>query len=53
MVKFTRQHYITIGNTIKKLPKKKRETEYRKWNKIFKKDNPKYDSAKFKKYIGL
>ena len=53
MVKFTRQHYIEIGNLIKKLPKSKRVTEYNKWNKVFKRDNPRYDSCKFKAFVGL
>lgn len=51
--KFTRQNYIEIGNTLKKLPEKKRITEYIKYNKIFKADNPLYDSKRFKKYIKL
>ena len=50
---YTRRHYIAIGKTIKKLPKKKRQTEYRSWNKTFKKDNPRYDSNRFKKFVGL
>ena len=53
MPKFTRQHYIEIGKTIKKLAKKKRVSEYRKWNRIFEKDNPLYDSCKFKAFVGL
>ena len=53
MPKFTRRHYLQIGKTLKKLPKKKRLTEFYKWSKIFKKDNRLYDSKKFKKYIGL
>lgn len=53
MGKYTRRHYIDIGNTLKKLPKKKRLTEYYKWNKIFKADNSRYDSKRFKEYIGL
>lgn len=50
---YSRRHYVQIGNTLKKLPKKKRMSEYRKWNAIFKKDNPRYDSRRFKSYIGL
>lgn len=53
MVRYTKRHYIDIGNTIKNIPKVKRKSEFTKWNKIFKKDNPLYDSKKFKKYIGL
>ena len=53
MVMYTRRHYIQIGNTIKKLPRTKRVVEYRKWSGIFKKDNPRYDSARFKAHIGL
>ena len=53
MVKYTRHHYVEIGNTLKSIPKTKRKTEYTKWNKIFKQDNPRYDSGKFKKHIGL
>jgi len=53
MVKYTRRHYLDIGNTIKSIPKTKRKTEFVKWNKIFKADNPLYDSKKFKKFIGL
>ena len=53
MVKYTRRHYVDIGNLIKKLPKSKRKTEFNKYNKLFKKDNPRYDSKRFKKHIGL
>lgn len=53
MVKYTRRHYLEIGGLIKKLPKKQRKTEFNKWNKIFKRDNPRYDSNRFKKYLGL
>jgi len=53
MVKYTRRHYIDIGNLIKKLPKSKRQYEFNKWNKIFKRDNPRYDASRFKKFIGL
>ena len=53
MTKYTRRHYVDIGNLIKKVPKSKRKTEFTKWNKVFKKDNPRYDSKKFKKFVGL
>ena len=53
MTKYTKRHYIDIGNLIKKLPKSKRGTEYKKWDKTFKSDNPRYDSQRFKKHIGL
>jgi hypothetical protein len=53
MPRYTKKHYVQIGNTLRKLPKKVREVEYRKWNRIFKADNPKYDSKKFKKYVYL
>jgi len=53
MVKYTRQSYIFIGDTLKKLPKGKRIIEYQNWDKIFKEDNLRYDSIRFKKYIGL
>jgi hypothetical protein len=53
MPKYTRQHYIAISNTIKKLPRKEREREYRKWNRIFKADNPRYNSKMFKEFVGL
>jgi len=53
MSKYTKKDYISVGDTIKKLPKKRRETEYKKWNRIFKSDNPFYDSKRFKKHIGL
>lgn len=53
MTTFTRKHYIEIGNTLKKLPSSKKRSEYLRWNKIFKKDNPRYDSKQFKSYIGL
>jgi len=53
MAKYTKKYYVLIGNTIKKLPKKERMKEYRKWNAIFKADNPLYDSKRFKKHIGL
>lgn len=46
MSTYSRRHYVDIGNTLKKLPKKKRQSEY-------KKDNPRYDSKRFKKHIGL
>lgn len=51
--KFSRKTYIEIGNVIKELSKKKRMIEYRKWDKIFKADNPRYDSKRFKEHIGL
>jgi len=53
MPKFTKRHYIEIGKTIKKLPKRKRAAEYRKWDGIFKRDNPRYDGCKFKEFVGL
>jgi len=53
MTKYTRQHYIQIGDTLKHLPKAKRKEEYKKWDKIFKQDNPRYSSARFRQYIGL
>lgn len=51
--KYQRKHYLDIGRLIKKLPKKQRKTEFNRWNKVFKKDNPRYDSKKFKKFVGL
>jgi len=53
MVKFTRQHYIAIGDTVKKLPQKAKQKEFDRWDKIFKADNPRYDSYRFAKHIGL
>tara|TARA_Y100000310_G_scaffold324852_1_gene387275 strand:+ start:3491 stop:3652 length:162 start_codon:yes stop_codon:yes gene_type:complete len=53
MPTYTRKHYVDIGNTIKKLPKKARTAEYNKWNRKFKKDNPRYDSKRFKKHVGV
>lgn len=53
MSKYSRRDYLLIGNTIKKLSKTKRETEYRKWNKVFREDNPLYDSKRFKEYINI
>jgi len=50
---FKKKDYIKIGDSLKKLPIIKRTTEYRKWNSIFKVDNPRYDSKRFKKHIGL
>lgn len=52
-LKYSRKNYIGIGDTIKKLPMKKRMTEYKKWNKVFKADNPRYKQKVFKKYVGL
>lgn len=51
--KFTKKDYMMIGDTIKNLPKKQKEKEYQKWNRIFKKDNPRYKPKIFKSYIGL
>jgi len=53
MVKFTRQHYIMVGDLIKKMPKHKRQKEFEKWDKTFRADNPRYDSYRLAKWIGL
>ena len=53
MPKFTRQHYIAIGDTLKKIPKKQRKKQADIWNQKFAKDNPRYNPAKFYDFIGI
>ena len=53
MPKFTRQHYIAIGDTLKKIPKKQRKKQADIWNQKFAKDNPRYNPAKFYDFVGL
>ena len=52
-VKYTRRHYVEIGDLIKKLPESEKRAEFNKWNSVFKADNPRYDEGRFKKHIGL
>jgi|TARA_R100000963_G_C4552696_1_gene44970 hypothetical protein len=49
----TRQHYQMVGDSIKKMPKNKRQKEFEKWDALFSRDNPSYDSYRLAKSIGL
>lgn len=51
--KYSRKDYVEIGNFIKMMAKKDKLKQYRRWDKIFKADNPRYDSKRFKEHIGL
>ena len=49
--KYTRRHYMEIGNLIKELPEEIKERELEKWDTIFKKDNERYNSERFRAYV--
>lgn len=51
--KYSKKDYIIIASTLKGLPLEKRKKEFRKYNKLFKSDNPRYDSKKFKQACDL
>ena len=53
MIKSWLERYTQVGDLIKQMPKDKRKKEFEKWNKIFKAENPKYDSNRLAKMIGL
>ena len=46
-------HYIAIGDTLKKVPKKQRKKQADIWNQKFLKDNPRYNPKKFYDFVGL
>ena len=53
MVKYTRRHFQDIASLIREVPKTRRKAECEKYCRLFKKDNPRFDEAKFKKACGV
>tara|TARA_Y100001951_G_C11157797_1_gene192968 strand:+ start:214 stop:396 length:183 start_codon:yes stop_codon:yes gene_type:complete len=53
MPKFTKMHYIAIGDIIRKTPKKDQKKEGQKWSKVFAKDNPRFNPKTFKSFVGF
>ena len=45
--------YMAISNTVRKLSQKAKQKEFDRWDKIFKQENPRYNSSSFAKRIGL
>ena len=44
---------LPIVTTVKKLSQKAKQKEFDRWDKIFKQENPRYNSSSFAKRIGL
>jgi hypothetical protein len=53
MVKYTRRHFQDIARLISEIPKARRKVEARKYCKLFREDNPRFDEDKFLKACGL
>ena len=51
MVLFTRRHYEMIGKMLRDLPVEYLFYWFNQWDKVFRKDNPRYEPDKFHAYV--